>query len=97
MGYIPAVQGTWVHLDIYLVAKSKSDVNYVPDLFSSATTTCIGDGPGSLLPRLEFRLRLNVDQDREDVSIYHGLDLLPVTSGDVGDGPARLISCVKPF
>ena len=54
-----------------------------PDLLRSAPTGGVGDGPGRLLPRLELGLGLNVDEDREDVGVYDGLDLLSVTSCDV--------------
>ena len=43
----------------------------------------VGDGPGRLLPRLELGLGLNVDENREDVGVNDGLDLLSVTSCDV--------------
>ena len=43
------------------------------DLLSRATTGCIGDGPGCLFPRLELGLALDVDKNRENVGIDHGL------------------------
>ena len=54
-----------------------------PDLLRSAPTGGVGDGPGRLLPRLELRLGLNLNEDRENVGVYHGLDLLSVASCDV--------------
>ena len=54
-----------------------------PDLLRSAPTGGVGDGPGRLLPRLELGLGLNVDENREDVGVNDGLDLLSVTSCDV--------------
>ena len=43
------------------------------DLLGRAPAGCIGDSPGSLFPRLELGLALDVDQDRENVGIDHGL------------------------
>ena len=63
----------------------------LPDLLGCSSTTGIGDSPGCLLPCLELGLRLDVDEDREDVSVYNSLYLLPVASGNVGDGPAGLL------
>ena len=54
-----------------------------PDLFRCAPAGGVSDGPGRFLPRLELRFRLNLNQDRENVGVYHGLDLLPVASCDV--------------
>ena len=54
-----------------------------PDLLRCAPTGGVGDGPGRLLPRLELRLGLNLNEDRENVGVYHGLDLLSVASCDV--------------
>ena len=54
-----------------------------PDLLRGAPTGGVGDGPGRLLPRLELGLGLNVDEDRENIGVYDGLDLLSVTSCDV--------------
>ena len=43
----------------------------------------VGDGPGRLLPGLELGFRLDIDEDRENVGIYYGLDLLSVTGCDI--------------
>ena len=52
-------------------------------MLRSAPAGGVGDGPGRLLPRLELGLGLNVDEDRENIGVYDGLDLLSVTSCDV--------------
>ena len=54
-----------------------------PDLLRCAPTGGVGDGPGRFLPRLELGFRLNLNEDREYVGVYHRLDLLPVASCDV--------------
>ena len=54
-----------------------------PDLLRGAPTGGVGDGPGRLLPRLELGFGLNLNEDREYVGVYHGLDLLSVAGCDV--------------
>ena len=50
----------------------------------------VGDGPGRLLPGLELGFRLDIDEDRENVGIYNGLDLLSVAGCDIRNGPTGL-------
>ena len=66
-----------------------------PDLLCRAPTGGVGDGPGRFLPRLELRFRLDLNEDRENVGVYDGLDLLPVTGCDVRNGPAGLYNQVN--
>ena len=61
-----------------------------PHLLRCAPTGGVSDGPGGLLPSFKLGFGLDLDEDRENVGVYDGLDLLPVTGCDVRNGPAGL-------
>ena len=51
----------------------------------------VGDGPGRLLLGLKLALAEVTDHHRHQPSLDHGLDLLLITRGDVGQEPDRLL------
>ena len=61
----------------------KSECCCPPDLFCSPSTGGVSDGPGGLLPSFKLGFGLDLDEDRENVGVYHGLYLLPVTGCDI--------------
>ena len=63
----------------------------VHDLLNSSSAGQVSHSPGSLLLSLEVSLDEDVDERHETASINDHLDLLMVSSSDVGDGPGTLL------
>ena len=61
------------------------------DLLNSSSAGQVSHSPGSLLLSLEVSLDEDVDERHETASINDHLDLLMVSSSDVGDGPGTLL------
>lgn len=83
--------GKTIRISYYEAFQGFIDTHQVLDLIHGATAGGIRDRPGRLFPRLEVRLRQQVDNAREDVGVDDGLDLLPIAGGYIRDGPAGLL------
>lgn len=69
----------------------------IPDLtrLLESTRCRIRHGPARLLLGLEISILKDVNEERDNVGVDDGLDLLRTTGGDVGDSPACFLS--NPF
>ena len=61
------------------------------DLLWTPPARRVADRPRCLLPDVELRGGTQLDQGGVDVVVHHGLALVLVARGDVGDGPTRLL------